>query len=272
MPAPDVQPLAAGISALLLVASTGWWLLSTPELIDPGQPTWKGADIVRMQAAVPEISPFEHFYVNHDNPFVPYNLRVAEARTYNPKTRVPQVPPRPVPIPPPRAPVVVVEQEKPKLVLPRLTREPINAPIAYGLLASDGEQVLIARMSGDQKPVNLKPGDQLSGWTLISIDSGNLATFLDPQGIEHRFAIGQGDLAVAQDTGDAAKPRAPATNQPGGPGKAPTAPGKTGPPKDPLGVDGPIPRPPPREERRRREPKPDTPQQAPTPAGSVPKK
>jgi hypothetical protein len=277
----DLQPLTAGAAAVLLIASMGWWLFSTPELIDPGQPTWKGADIVRMKAAVPEISPFEHFYVNHDNPFVPHNLRVAETGTYDPRTRpVAQTPPRPVPIPPPKAPVIVSEPEKPKLVLPKLTRAPTNAPIAYGLLVSDGEEVVIVRMPGVNAPVNLKPGDKIAEpgnknaeWTLLSIDSGNLATFLDPNGIEHRFAIGQGDLAVAQSGSDAAAPGKDAAGDKtnGGRGMVPKAPGPGAPGTRPPGVDGPIPRPPPREERRRREPMPDGQGKA-VPPQPVPKK
>lgn len=271
----NLQPLAAGIAALLLIASMGWWLFSAPELVDPGQPTWKGSDIVRMKAVVPEISPFEQFYVNHDNPFVPHNLRVAERGTYDPRTRpVAQTPPRPVQIPPPKPPVVVVEQEKPKLVLPKLTRAPTNAPIAYGLLVSDGEEVVIVRMPDAKEPQNLKPGDKIAGWTLVSIDSGNLATFLDPQGIEHRFAIGQGDLAVAQSGSDAVAPgkdAAGADKTNGGRGMVPKVPGTGGPSTRPPGVDGPIPRPPPREERRRREPQPDG-QAKPVPPQPVPKK
>jgi len=277
MRAPNLQPLAAGVAALLLIASMGWWLLSTPELIDPGQPTWKGADIVRMKAAMPEIARFDHFYVNHDNPFVPHNLRGPEGISLDPnKPRRSQTPPPPplVKVQPPRAPVVVVEQEKPKLVLPKLIRPPANAPIVYGLLVSDGDEVVIVRMPDAKEAVNLKPGDKIVGWTLVSIDNGNLATFLDPQGVEQRFSIGQGDLAVAQSGSEAVAPGKDAaagdkTN--GGRGMVPKVPGPGGPTTRPPGVDGPIPRPPPREERKRREPQPGG-QGQPVPPQPVPKK
>ena len=264
---PNLQPLAAGAAALLLVASMAWWLLSAPEPVDPGQPTWKGEDIVRLKAAMPKIADLNHFYVNHDNPFVPHNLRVAERDIYNPnRPRGGQTPPPPpqqvVRVLPPRDPVKVVEPTKPLLVLPKLTRPPINAPIAYGLLVKDGQELVIVRMPDAKESMNLKPGDKIGGWTLISIDSGNLATFLDPQGIEHRFAIGQGDLAVAQSEGAALVP-AKSTTDPakGGRGMVPKAPVPGGPQTVPVarppGVDGPIPRPPPREERRKRENSPD---------------
>jgi hypothetical protein len=276
MPAPNLQPFVAGAAALLLVASMGWWLLSGPELVDPGQPTWKGADIVQLQAAVPEIAPFDHFYVNHDNPFVPHAQRIAERGVYDPRTRpVAQVPPRPVQIPPPKPPIIVQEPEKPKLVLPKLTAAPSNAPIAYGLLVSDGEEVVIVRMPDSQAPVNLKPGGKIAGWTLVSIDSGNLATFLDPQGVEHRFAIGQGDLVVAQDAKGSSVPGKDAAGA--NAGRGPTPP-KGMPPgtltNRPPGADGPIPRPPPREERRRRERPPEVPpgNQPPPPQTPPPKR
>ncbi|MBA3700360.1 MAG: hypothetical protein H0W78_16055 [Planctomycetes bacterium] len=259
MRGPDLQPLAAGGAALVLVASLSWWLFSTPELADPGQPTWKGADIVRVQAAVPEIALFDHFYVNHDNPFVPHAQRLAERGVYDPRTRPVAVPPpRPLQIPPPKPPVVVKEPEKPQLVLPKLTKAPSSAPVPYGLLVSDGEEVVIVRMPGANEPMNLKPGGQIGGWTLLSIDSGNLATFLDPQGIEHRFAIGQGDLVVAQDASGTPVPgknAAAGDKNSGTRGMPPKA--LPGPVTRPPGVDGPIPRPPPREERPRRERKPD---------------
>lgn len=277
MRGPDLQPLAAGGAALVLVASLGWWLLSTPELADPGQPTWKGADIVRVQAAVPEIARFDHFYVNHDNPFVPHAQRVAERGVYDPRTRpVAQTPPRPVQIPPPKPPIIVSDPPKPQLVLPKVTKAPSNnAPVPYGLLISDGEEVVIVRMPGVAEPKNLKPGDKIAEWTLVSIDSGNLATFLDPQGIEHQFPIGQGNLVAAQDAKGSLVPGKDATGANGG--RGPMTP-KGVPPGTPTnrppGADGPIPRPPPREERRRRERPPEVPpgNQPPPPQPTPPKR
>jgi hypothetical protein len=255
----DLQPLAAGVSALLLVAAMGWWMLSTPELVDPGQPTWKGSDIVRLKAAVPEIAPFETFYVNHDNPFVPHQQRMVERDRYNPERRraMVQTPPRPAPIPPPKAPVAVIEPPKPQLVLPKLSQPAANAPVVYGMVVSNGQEMVIVRMSGSNDAVNLKPGDRLAGWTLVSIDSGNLTTFLDPQGLEQRFAIGQGNLAVAHDAEETGKGVTGGKGEGQGAPKPPPGTPANRPPV-PMGADGPIPRPPPREERRRRERPPES--------------
>lgn len=264
MRAPDPQPIAAGAAALLLVASTAWWVLSTPEVVNPGQPSWKGADIVRLTASVPQIGKFDYFYVNDDNPFVPLQARLAENRSWD-RIRNPQTartrPPAPVQIPPPREPVRVVEPEKPKLVLPKIVPAPSNAPTVYGLVSLDGSDALIVRMAGAKDSIQLVPGTQVDGWTLVSIDNGNLATFTDPQGVEHRFTIGRGDLAVAQETAAANGKGTAAPAAKGG--TPPKGPAQGGPVRLPgmQGADGVIPRPPPREERRRRE----RPQEAPAP-------
>lgn len=255
MRAPDLQPIAAGAAALLLVASMSWWMLSTPAVIDPGQPSWKGADIVRLTASVPQIDHFEQFYVNDDNPFVPLQARLAENQRRKDLRDGPSVvkpPPRPVQVLPTRPPVIVVEPENPKFVWPKLTPPPANAPTVYALVAADGQEALTVRMPGAKDSIRLVPGEKVDGWTLVSINSGNLATFTDPQGVEHQFAIGKGDLAVAQNESGTA---APSTNPnagkgPGGGGMIPKVPGGTRPP-GPGGADGAIPKPPPREERRR---------------------
>lgn len=251
MRVPELQPLAAGLAALLLLASVAWWLLSVPEAIDPGMPTWKGADIVSLKADVPQVGDFKDFYQNDQNPFVPYSARKDEEekfdKIHNPGRYTPQQPPvPPMKIQPPRPPVVVVETEKPKLVLPKLSPTPANAPLVYGLISVDGAEALIVRMPGAKDSIRMTPGDKDKGWTLVSIDNGNLATFTDPEGHEQRFAIGQGDLAVIQ-TDDASTGKGTA-----GKNLVPKAP-PSGPTAQPIGpkVDGAIPRPPPREERRR---------------------
>jgi hypothetical protein len=259
MRAPDLQPVAAGVAALFLVASISWWLLSAPAVIDPGQPSWKGADIVRLTASVPQIDRFERFYVNDDNPFVPLQARLAENGGRQRLREGPGVRPptptltRPVQILPPRAPVVVVEPEKPKLILPKLSPAPANAPIVFGLVAVDGQEALTIRMPGAKDSIRLVPGEKVDGWTLVSIDNGNLANFTDPQGIEHQFVIGQGDLAVAQnEDGSAAAPSTAPGKGSAGHGMIPKPPTPGGArPPGPGGADGAIPRPPPREEHRR---------------------
>jgi hypothetical protein len=255
MRAPDLQPIAAGTAALLLVASISWWLLSAPAVIDPGQPSWKGADIVRITASVPQIDHFESFYVNDDNPFIPLQARLAENETRRRLREGPSVakaPPRPVQTLPPRPPVEVREPEKPKLVLPKLSLTPANEPIVFGLVAADGQETLTVRMPGAKDSIRLVPGEKVDGWTLVSINNGNLAIFTDPQGLEQRFMIGQSDLAVAQNEGGTAAPGADpnAGKAPGGRGMIPKVPGGVRPP-GPGGADGAIPKPPPREERRR---------------------
>jgi hypothetical protein len=264
MRVPDLQPLAAGASALLLIASLGWWALSAPELVDPGHPTWKGAEIEQLEAAVPEIEPFTAFYVNDDNPFVPYNLRLAERNSIErarlgPRTAQP--PPKPPNVRPPlREAVVVVEPPKPKLVLPKLVPAGNDAPTCFGLVTVDGQEALLVRMPGASEPIRLTAGGAAGGWTLVSIDNGNLATFTDPAGIEQRFAIGEGNLTVAQDAGAGAGAAVPGQGKnPLKPGMGPKPPGTPAdgarPGSQRGGIDGQIPKPEARPERRPRPPK-----------------
>ncbi len=259
MRVPELQPLAAGAAAILLIASVVWWGVSAPELIDPGQPTWKGADIVRLQAAVPEIADFGEFYTNNYNPFVPLPARRDEDERFKPTRRVDPTPPRPektmLPLKPP---VEIVDRPRPELVFPKLTPAPSNAPVAYGLVMVDGEETVIVRMPDAAQSITMKAGTKVGGWTLVSIDNGNLATFLDPQGVEQRFAIGLGDLASAPGAPEAVAPeKGPGKKGAPGGGPIPKPPGASGPngrPGSAGGMDGPIPKPPSREERRRKEP------------------
>jgi hypothetical protein len=256
MRAPDVQPLAAGVAAILLIASIVWWLASVPQSIDPGQPTWEGADIVRLNAAVPQIADFTEFYTNNENPFVPLNDRIAEREWTNPDRRPGRSLPSPNPIPPPKDSVIVIVPNPPVLIFPQLVPAPSNAPLTYGLVSVDGHEAVIVRMPGATEPVTLKPGDKVVGWTLVSIDEVNFATFLDPDGMEQRFVIGEGDLAVTNSNASAV-----------GAIKAPPAAGQGGPKPPRQGGskpgmnNGPVPKPPMGAERR--PPVKETPQKIP---------
>lgn len=253
--APDFQPWAAGMAAILLIASIVWWLASAPQPIDPGQPTWKGADIVRLNAAVPQIADFTEFYTNDENPFVPLNERIAEREWTNPDRRPGRLPPSSNPILPPRESVIVIVPNPPVLILPKLVPAPSNAPLTYGLVSVDGHEAVIVRMPGAAEPITLKPSEKVSGWTLVSIDEGNFATFVDPDGVEQRFVIGEGDLAVINSNASAAGAiKAPPAGQ-----------GVPKPPKPgafkPGMNNGPVPKPPMGAERR--SPNKETPQKAP---------
>jgi hypothetical protein len=274
MRAPEFQPLAAGVAAIMLIASIVWWLTSAPQLIDPGEPTWKGANVVRLNAAVPQIADFKEFYTNNQNPFVPLNDRGPEDEAQDPdnRRRRRDPPPTPPPIPPPREPVIVKVPDPPPprvLVLPTLVPAPSNAPLTYGLVSIDGNDAVIVRMPGATEPTTLKPGNKAGGWTLVSIDEGNFATFVDPDGVEQRFVIGEGDLAVFNSNAAASG----VTKEPKGHG-APMPPKPVGsgprPGSKPGANNGPIPKPPMREERR--PPSKETPQKAPPSKQPPPKK
>lgn len=261
---PDFQPWAAGTAAILLIASIVWWLTSAPQSIDPGQPTWNGANVVRLNAAVPQIADFVDFYTNNENPFVPLNDRIAE-REWNSdgrSGRPGRLPPSPNSIPPPKDPVTVIVPNTPVLVLPQLVPAPSNAPLTYGLISVDGQEAVIVRMPGAAEPITLKPSEKVSGWTLVSIDEGNFATFINPEGIEQRFVIGEGDLAVINSNASAAGAiKAPPAGQ-GVP--KPPKPGASKPGASKPGINnGPIPKPPMRDERR--SPNKETPQKIPPP-------
>ena len=230
MPVLNAQPMVALAAGGVLLASVAWWAFSSPEIVDPGRPSWKGADISNLVASVPKIDVFTSFYVNDDNPFVPYNLRLAERGMLNPSRKPvkpePTIPVTIAKIKPPRPPVDVVEQPRAKLVLPKLSPAPADAPVVFGFVGAGNDQALLVRMPDAEVSIRMAPGEKAAEWTLVAIDNNNLATFLDPRGVEHRYTIGEGDLAVmptdapAEGTEAPGKKPAKATDkkmEPGGP-------------------------------------------------------
>jgi hypothetical protein len=206
MPVLNVQSMVALASGSVLLASVAWWAFSEPEIIDPGRPKWKGEAINNLVASVPNIDEFKAFYVNDDNPFVPYQLRVVERDRYKPSR--PQVLPKPPTVPktkPPRPPVDIVEQPRRPLVLPKLSPAPADAPVVFGFVGIGDQQALLVRMPGSDTSIRLVPGEKVQEWTLVAVDNNNLARFLDPRGVEQCYAIGEGDLAQLP-AGDVAEP------------------------------------------------------------------
>lgn len=223
--------IAAAIAVLLLLASAAWLLLSSPQVADPGVPTFSGGELRRLEASTPYIGNFEVFYVNHENPFIPYDLRVAERIGYDPRPVRPvrPIPPtvttKPNPIQPPRPPVVVQEPVRKPLALPKLGQTGPNAPVCIGLVSVNGHEGLIVRMPGDSVGQTIEVGAKVAGWTLLGIDGGNLARFRDPDGAVQVYPIGDGDLAVAQSVAAPAAPAAPTAMPRLPPGVLPKLPG-----------------------------------------------
>ncbi len=212
----NLEFLAALAALLLLGAAVVFWLAGNPQVAHPGVPTYSGPALRHLEAHVPQVGPFESFYVNEDNPFIPFHLRGPERRARGPRTVAP--PPAP-PVLRPRGPVTVVEPQTPVAKLPRLTPAAATAPQCTGLLRSDEGTVLMVRMPAGTTS-QLVVGGSVDGWKLIAIDNDNVARFTDPDGQEETFPIGEGDVTIAQG-GDA--PATPA------PVKAPAP--KNGPPK-----------------------------------------
>src|SRR5208283_5049236 len=101
----------------------------------------------RLSAAIPAIGGFDDFYVNHFNPFIPWQERNVEAIAYRVKPKPPTTVPKP---PPPPPPVTVVTPPPRHLVLPKLKPAPPNAPVCVGLISQENEQpTLMVRMPSD---------------------------------------------------------------------------------------------------------------------------
>jgi hypothetical protein len=192
------ERLIAGVSALLMLLAFVWFLTSDPQVANPGVPTYNGKVLVGLQAEVPVVGSFAIFNVNDENPFVPDHLRIRERQAREPRPPTPTPPPSVAHMHPVRPPAVPVEPPAQVITLPRLAPTAASAPQCVGLIYSEGEQMVVVRMPGVEGTVTWAPGVTVLGWTLVSIDNGNQATFTDPDGKVMVFPIGDGDLALAQ--------------------------------------------------------------------------
>jgi hypothetical protein len=192
----ELQPIAAVIAGVLMMGSVGWWAFSSTEVIDPGQPKWQGGKIDDLVAAVPTIDAFEKFYINDENPFVPYALRRPESDRKGNKTapRTETVVAKTKPL---RPPVEVIERTRQPMVLPKISQAGADAPIVYGFVGNVAEQTLLVRMPTAERALQMTIGQKANDWTLIGIYDNNMAHFTDPSGTERRFMIGTGDMAAA---------------------------------------------------------------------------
>ena len=117
------EPIAAMIGFLVLAAAVAWYVL---EELDPPRapvPGMTGAPFQALAANMPELGKFEDFYINNDNPFVPWRVREAEAkRLSEPKTIALK----------PKPPAQIKPIEPPKMNLPAKAAGGGDAPRVLG--------------------------------------------------------------------------------------------------------------------------------------------
>ncbi len=199
----NLQALSAFLALLALAGALLWYALSGVEPHPFGEPRYKGDPVVVITADTPPIGDFiGDFYVNEQNPFVPYNLRVDEMG-HGKGPKGPWKPTTPVQITPPKP-----------MVWPKAVAGGPDVPTVHGLVIGTGADtqqpmVMASTPGSSDEPSRLSPGDRIGRWTLKSIDAGNIARFADDAGHEFPVVISPG------------KQEAPASKAPAAPGAKP---------------------------------------------------
>jgi hypothetical protein len=131
-----------------------------------------------------EIAGWEAFYVNDDNPFVPWREREVEAKRLKDP---PKVVIKPLP------PAVIKPIDPPKLSLPARPAGGGDAPRVLGFQTRGGAAVsAVVQMPGETRAQMMKPGESIGRWTFVGIEAGNIANFTDGDGRKYAIVIGGG--------------------------------------------------------------------------------
>lgn len=178
------EPLLATVCLAVLAAAAYWYI--TAELLPPKAvvPKWAGAPFQPLSARLPEIAGWDDFYVNNDNPFVPWREREAEAqRLKDPKPVVIKA----------RPPAVIKPVDPPKISYPTRPAGGGDAPRVLGFQDRHGEvAAAIVQMPGETRARMMKPGETVGRWTFVGIEAGNIANFTDGDGRPYAVVIGGG--------------------------------------------------------------------------------
>lgn len=178
------QPLAALVAIILLAGVAAWYATASadpPRAVVPG---WSGPDFEALSATVPEIAGWDAFYVNDDNPFVPWREREVEAKRLKDP---PKVVIKPLP------PAVIKPIDPPKMSLPARPPGGGDAPRVLGFQTKGGAAVsAVVQMPGEVRAQMMKPGETVGRWTFVGIEAGNIANFTDSDGRKYAIVIGGG--------------------------------------------------------------------------------
>ena len=176
------EPLSAVVGGLILVGVCVWWWLTVLEPPRAPTPGHRGAAFQPLSAAMPPIGTFDAFYVNDDNPFVPWREREAE------KKRLQQ----PAAVVVKARPAAKIEPiTPPVLKLPPRLGGGGDAPKVVGFTKRpDGTVDVLFTLPGENRPRLMKPGEKAGRWTFIAIEDGNVALFADETGRAYRLVIG----------------------------------------------------------------------------------
>ncbi len=175
-------PVSAVLAILVLVAVCAWWWLTVLEPPRAPVPGYRGAPFEPLSAAMPPIGDFDVFYINDDNPFVPWREREAEKkRLQQPQTVVVKA----------RPPAKIEPIKTPELKLPQPRTGGGDAPRVVGFTRRpDGTVDVLFTLPGETHPRLVQPGERVGRWTFNTIEDGNVALFTDETGRKYRLVIG----------------------------------------------------------------------------------
>ena len=245
---PSASQTTAFAATACLIGVAVWAWLSEFPVAEPGRPSTKAEPLIQLEASVPAIGDFSEFQINHENPFVPFNLRDIETKT----RQRPKVPAGNKPKPPP-----VVEIPPPP-VLPRLTAPGSAGPAATGVIIAKGESLAMLTFPGSANAEVVKVGESRHGWKVQAIEGGNRIILTEEAtGVSLPLAVTITDNGPAPGAGKAKAPSDTGGDQKT-PGKDPKPGGKkaTEQPGTMKGKSGDLPTDPPGKPKRHLPPPP----------------
>lgn len=226
----NLPRLVAFLSIIVALLTIAWVLTHLEDESGFGPPRTKDTALPAYAAAIPRIGDFKkEFNINEVNPFVPFAVSQRAEEEIKAQSR-PKPSPPVIPLPPPPAgPVIVEEAKKPQF--PPFSVQTVGAPECLGVLRRGDTAVLVLNLPGQPKS-NLQVGEEVAGWRLLAIGVGS-ARFSDPTGAIHELPVGS--IATPESIGSEPPP---ATLPPATPATVPSA---TAPPLRPGAQPQPAP-------------------------------